>query len=337
MSNFDKQNRHNKINNLNNKTTGSRHSNTSTDDTGVSSRSGRSRIAHQTLDILEEGVYVNGYDRAVHIKKDMEQAIQSSVLYRPSALSQLGEQLRNGVRIEEKASSAGNQQEDSESMASQGNPAQIEVTSETTLAAAARLTLEEGRTEVVCLNFASAKNPGGGFLGGSQAQEESLARATGLYPCIAQMTEMYEYNRKQHTCLYSDHMIYSTDVPVIRDDRDRLLDQYYTASFITAPAVNAGVVKERKEATDAEIKSVMKQRIRYILEVAAVQGHRTIVLGAFGCGVFRNEPAQVASYFAEVLHEEGYRNYFDHIVFAIYDRSAGQQTLETFKRLLASG
>ncbi|SCY38791.1 TIGR02452 family protein [Paenibacillus polysaccharolyticus] len=312
MSNFDKQNKHSNISNSNHKTTGSRHSNASPDKTGVSSRSGRSRIAHQTLEILEEGVYVNGYDRAVHIKKDMEQAIQNSVLYRPSELSQLGEKLRKG-----------------------GNPARMEVTGETTLAAAARLTLEEGRTDVVCLNFASAKNPGGGFLGGSQAQEESLARATGLYPCIAQMTEMYEYNRKQRTCLYSDRMIYSPDVPVIRDDYDRLLDQYYTTAFITAPAVNAGVVKERKEATDAEIKSVMKQRIRYILEVAAVQGHRTIVLGAFGCGVFRNEPAQVASYFAEVLDEEGYRDYFDHIVFAIYDRSAGQRTLETFKRLLA--
>jgi len=312
MSNFDKPNKHSNINHSNHKTTGSRHSNASPDETGVSSRSGRSRIAHQTLEILEEGVYVNGYDRAVHIKKDMEQAIQNSVLYRPSELSQLGEKLRKG-----------------------GNPARMEVTGETTLAAAARLTLEEGKTDVVCLNFASAKNPGGGFLGGSQAQEESLARATGLYPCIAQMTEMYEYNRKQRTCLYSDHMIYSPDVPVIRDDYDRLLDQYYTTAFITAPAVNAGVVKERKEATDAEIKSVMKQRIRYILEVAAVQGHRTIVLGAFGCGVFRNEPAQVASYFAEVLDEEGYRDYFDHIVFAIYDRSAGQRTLETFKRLLA--
>lgn len=312
MSNFDKQNKHNNINHSNHKTTGSRHSNASPDETGVSSRSRRSRIAHQTLEILEEGLYVNGYDRAVHIKKDMEQAIQNSVLYRPSELSQLGEKLRKG-----------------------GNPSRIEITSETTLAAATRLTLEEGRSDVVCLNFASAKNPGGGFLGGSQAQEESLARATGLYPCIAQMTEMYEYNRKQRTCLYSDHMIYSPDVPVIRDDYDRLLDQYYTTSFITAPAVNAGVVKERKEATDAEIKSVMKQRIRYLLEVAAEQGHRTIVLGAFGCGVFRNEPAQVASYFAEVLHEEGYRDYFDHIAFAIYDRSSGQRTLETFKRLLA--
>lgn len=114
MSNFDKQNKHSNISNSNNTTTGSRNSNASTDKTGVSSRSGRSRIAHQTLEILEEGVYVNGYDRAVHIKKDMEQAIQNSVLYRPSELSQLGEKLRKG-----------------------GNPARMEVTGETTLATAA--------------------------------------------------------------------------------------------------------------------------------------------------------------------------------------------------------
>ncbi|MGQ8870750.1 TIGR02452 family protein [Paenibacillus sp. TSA_86.1] len=330
MSNVDN---YNKNNNSDSKTDESRKSNASAGGNRVNSRSGRSRIAHQTLEILEEGLYVNGYDRAVHIKEDMEQAIQNSVLYRPLELSELREKLRQEGRTGELATSRQLQQ-DTESIADHGKTTRIEVTSETTLAAAARLTLEEGRTDVVCLNFASAKNPGGGFLGGSQAQEESLARAAGLYPCIAQMQEMYEYNRKQRSCLYSDHMIYSPEVPVIRDDFDRLLDQYYTTSFITAPAVNAGVVRERNEATDEEIRLVMKQRIRYVLEVAATQGHRTIVLGAFGCGVFRNEPAQVAAYFNDVLVDEGYKNYFDHIVFAIYDRSAGQRTLETFKRLL---
>lgn len=321
--------RNNKFNQYNIKANRANSSNVSAGRTGVNSRSGRSRIAHQTLEILEEGVYVNGYDRAVHIQEDMKQAIQRSVLYRPAELSLLKEKLRKGEQVD----SSGNQQ-GAVSTVSHGKAASIEVTGETTLAAAARLTLEEGRTDVVCLNFASAKNPGGGFLGGSQAQEESLARATGLYPCIAQMHEMYEYNRKQRSCLYSDYMIYSPHVPVIRDDDDRLLDQYYNSSFITAPAVNAGVVKERNEATEEQIQGVMKQRIRYILEVAAAQGHRTIVLGAFGCGVFQNEPAQVASYFADVLVEERYSDYFERIIFAVFDRSAGQQTLETFRRIL---
>lgn len=283
-------------------------------------RAGRARIAQETLAILEAGEYVNGYDRRVSIAADLQEAIRNSVLYRPEELPEVSEQVR------------AMQGANSTTSATLSN---IEVTGETTLAAAARLVVGEGHKDVVCLNFASAKNPGGGFLGGSQAQEESLARATGLYPCISQMQEMYEFNRKLRTCLYSDHMIYSPGVPVIRDDEDRLLDQYYTSAFITAPAVNAGVVKERGEADNEQIEAVMKQRIAYILDVAARQGHRTMVLGAYGCGVFRNEPAKVAAYFHDVLIGQGYGSLFDRIVFAVYDRSRDQQTLKAFQERLA--
>lgn len=283
-------------------------------------RAGRARIAQETLAILEAGEYVNGYDRRVSIAADLQEAIRNSVLYRPEELPEVSEQV-HAMQAANSTTSAG--------------LSPIEVTGETTLAAAARLVVGEGRKDVACLNFASAKNPGGGFLGGSQAQEESLARATGLYPCIVQMQEMYEFNRKLRTCLYSDHMIYSPGVPVIRDDEDRLLDQYYASAFITAPAVNAGVVKERGEADDERIEAVMKQRIAYILDVAAGQGHRTMVLGAYGCGVFRNDPAKVAAYFHDVLIGQGYEKLFDRIVFAVYDRSRDQQTLKAFQERLA--
>ncbi|MBE7681250.1 MULTISPECIES: TIGR02452 family protein [Paenibacillus] len=279
-------------------------------------RSGRARIAQETLAILEEGQYINGYDRRVSIDEDLKRAIQGSVLYRPDELPALREQVRQLQGAPKSAA------------------AKIEVTGETTLAAASRLVVEEGRTDVVCLNFASAKNPGGGFLGGSQAQEESLARASGLYPCISQMNEMYDHNRKLRTCLYSDYMIYSPGVPVIRDDEDRLLAQYYTTSFITAPAVNAGVVKEREQADDQQIESVMKERIRYILDVAAMNGHRTLVLGAYGCGVFRNDPMDVARYFHDVLVQENFRQSFERIVFAVLDRSAGQRIIKAFQEQL---
>ncbi|MEK4434049.1 TIGR02452 family protein [Paenibacillus sp. FSL K6-2862] len=279
-------------------------------------RTGRARIAQETLAILEEGQYINGYDRRVSIEEDLKEAIQGSVLYRPDELPALREQVRQLQAAPKSAA------------------AKIEVTGETTLAAASRLVVDEGRTDVVCLNFASAKNPGGGFLGGSQAQEESLARASGLYPCISQMNEMYDHNRKLRTCLYSDYMIYSPGVPVIRDDEDRLLAQYYTTSFITAPAVNAGVVKEREQADDQQIESVMKERIRYILDVAATNGHRTLVLGAYGCGVFRNDPVDVARYFHEVLVQENFRQSFDQIVFAVLDRSAGQRIIKAFQEQL---
>lgn len=292
--------------------------------TGVNStnaRSKRSRIAHQTLAILEAGEYVNGYDRRVQIGADLQRAIGDSVLYRPTELIALREK-RSKEMIQMQASA-------------DASAFRIEVTGETTLAAASRLSVDEGREDVICLNFASAKNPGGGFLGGSQAQEESLARATGLYPCIAQMSEMYDYNRKQRSCLYSDYMIYSPQVPVIRDDEDRLLDKYNLTAFITAPAVNAGVVRERGDADDQQIESVMKGRIRYILDVAALHGHQTIVLGAYGCGVFRNDPAKVAEYFHDVLVREGFKHSFERIVFAVLDRTAGQKTFKAFEDRLA--
>ncbi|WP_340015918.1 TIGR02452 family protein [Paenibacillus sp. FSL K6-1318] len=299
--------------------------NKSAGSTSSNPRSMRASIAQQTLVILEEGQYVNGYNCKIEIGTDVQKAIRNSVLYRPSELSGLREKLRTEARAETHSVASLTEAE------SEAVSVRIEVTGETTLGAASRLTVAEGREDVVCLNFASAKNPGGGFLGGSQAQEESLARATGLYPCIAQMDEMYDYNRKRRSGLYSDHMIYSPRVPVIRDDEDRLLDQYYVSSFITAPAVNAGVVKERGEADDLQIESVMKERIRYILDVAATNGHRTIVLGTYGCGVFRNEPAEVAKYFHDVFVGEGFKDSFEQIVFAVYDRSAGQRTLKAFQ------
>src|SRR5207253_5281746 len=114
----------------------------------------------------------------------------------------------------------------------------VEVTAETTLSAARRLATTGAR--VIALNFASAKNPGGGFLAGSQAQEESLARSSALYACLEPQREFYEHNRALRSALYSDHILFSPGVPVFRDDAGRLLDEPYLVSFITAPAVNAG-------------------------------------------------------------------------------------------------
>ncbi len=273
--------------------------------TGLS-RTKRVLTAQETMQILEAGSYRCSRGDEVTIREDLAEAIASSVLYRP----------------DEKLSMA---------QESKGRRATIEVTGESRLDAARRLIVEEKRTNTVCLNFASAKNPGGGFLNGAQAQEESLSRASGLYPCIVQMQEMYSHNRQLKTCLYSDYMIWSPKVPVFRDGEDRLLDQPYLLSFITAPAVNAGVVREREGDNASLIESVMLERIRKILRVAMLHGQNTIVLGAYGCGVFRNRAADVADYFAKLLFEEGYDQFFERIVFAVLDHSARQENLRAFQ------
>src|SRR6185436_13377518 len=87
-------------------------------------------------------------------------------------------------------------------------PTRIEVNNETTFQALARLsTTTTGH--LACLNFASAKNPGGGFLNGAIAQEEALAAASGLYPCLLKVPDYYSRNRANRSTLYLDLIIFS--------------------------------------------------------------------------------------------------------------------------------
>ena len=195
------------------------------------------------------------------------------------------------------------------------------MSNDTTLCAARRLYEAHGPNRVALLNFASARNPGGGFLSGSQAQEESLARASALYAAISRMTEYYEVNRRHRSALYTDHMIYSPRVPVFRDDDDHLIDEPWCVSMITAPAVNAGAVRSNEPENRSRIPEVMGRRIEYVLALAAHHGHDALVLGAWGCGVFANEPREVARLFAGQLLGEGrFAEAFSEIVFAVLDR-----------------
>jgi len=282
--------------------------------TRINNREIRSQLAKETLDILDQGCYLNAEGNNITIQHEVETAIRNSKLFAPNGLPAIKQEAES--RISDR----------------QGVLPKIEVTDESTLAAARRLIVQEGLQDTLCLNFASAKNPGGGFLGGSQAQEESLARSSALYPCIVQMDEMYTYNRNLKTCFYSDFMVYSPKVPVFRNDDGALLTSPYLVSMITAPAVNAGVVREREPLQEKMIEPVMLQRIRYILSLAASYGEKAIILGAYGCGVFRNNPSEVARMFAEVLFDEGYQTLFDRIVFAILDKSFDQGVVNVFKQ-----
>ena len=270
----------------------------------MAKRAQRAETAQETLAILDRGGYTSPAGRAVAIQADLDSARSRSVLYRPGDFDEV---LRRRDRL--LAERAGRP------------PAIFEVVNETTLAAARRLVAAEPGTRVLALNFASARNPGGGFLGGSQAQEESLARASGLYACINPLQEMYEANRRQRSCLYTDHMIYSPDVPVFRDDEDALLEQPCPVSILTAPAVNAGVVRAKEPDSAGRIAAVMLARIEKVLSLAVVHGHEVLVLGAWGCGVFANDPNEVAGLFARHLLGDGlFRTAFRQVTFAVLDR-----------------
>jgi len=180
----------------------------------------------------------------------------------------------------------------------------------------------------MCLNFASAKNPGGGFFNGAQAQEESIARSSGLYPCQLSAIEFYETHRKMKSCIYTDGMIYSPKVPIIRKDSGELLDTAIECSIITAAAVNTGVVKRFESHKVDEVKSIMKKRIDKLLMLSANNDHKTLILGAWGCGVFQNDPNMIARLFSELLKEK-YKGVFEKVVFAIYAKN--KKFIEAFR------
>jgi uncharacterized protein (TIGR02452 family) len=204
----------------------------------------------------------------------------------------------------------------------------VEVTAETTLAAARRL---GGEGDVAALVFASARNPGGGFLTGAKAQEEGVARASALYACLRTAEPFYTHHRGDPDLRYSDRVIYSPRVPVFRDDSGALLDRPYLVTFLTAAAPNLGAILRNQPDRAASVPEVLARRAGRVLAVAAAHGHRTLVLGAWGCGVFRNDPATVAAAFAGALAEVPY---FDQVVFAV--PGEGQPTWSAFASVFGS-
>jgi uncharacterized protein (TIGR02452 family) len=260
----------------------------------MDNREVRRKIAEDTLEIVKTGYYQTSTGKTIEIGDIQRKAEENTRLYSPAQTDEL-------IQTDFKEQSA---------------PTQFSVTGQTTLDAVKEL-FKAGHVDVACLNFASAKNPGGGFLGGSQAQEESLARASGLYPCLLKASAYYETNRNTRSCFYTDYMIYSPSVPIFKGETGNHLEELVYCGVITAPAVNTGVVREQEPKRLSEVEVVMKRRIRKVLAIALTHGHHTIVLGAWGCGVFQNDPRQIAQYFREVLTTD-FKNKFKKVVFAVY-------------------
>ncbi len=194
----------------------------------------------------------------------------------------------------------------------------VEVTAEGSMQAARRL-YEGGGRHVGVLNFASARNPGGGYIRGARAQEEDLCRSALLYRCLLETPDYYEAHRASTDLRYSHRVIFSPDVPVIRDAAGVLREQPYPVSFLTSPAPNAGQLALRSSGQGVDVREVLAERAAMVLAVAARHGVRELVLGAWGCGVFRNDPAEVAEAFERALGQHGAT--FERVVFAVWDRT----------------
>lgn len=215
---------------------------------------------------------------------------------------------------------------------SDGPAAKVEVRGEGTVDAVFRL----AQGETLCprlgvLNFASAKNPGGGFLNGSVAQEECLAFCSNLYQTqtTGQGPRYYEINRAHRDPVYTDTMLIG-DVTFFRTSDFFLTEGCVTCPVLTAPAVNMGIVIRNGDSAE-RAKRVMKGRMGKILALFAKWGCTDLILGAYGCGVFRNDPEDVARFWQELL-EEGWGRRFESVTFSILERPGKSGNIAPFRR-----
>ena len=266
-------------------------------------------MAKDTLEILAKKYYINEENEKITIEKELEICKKETILFSSEELAAMAKGDLPEADFETK----------------------IEVWNCSSLKAILKLADEENQEKLMCLNFASAKNPGGGFINGAEAQEESLARTSALYETQLQAEDYYTIHRGMKSCFYTDVMIYSPKVPVFRKDKGELLLKPVFCNFITSPAVNAGVVKRQEPERVNEIFGAMDVRVDKMLALALNQGNETLILGAWGCGVFRNDPKEIANLFQKHLHGK-YRNKFKRVVFALLTKN--EEMIKLFEKII---
>lgn len=285
-------------------------------------RSRLREIAEETLSALSSGYYfVDG--RQVDLTAPIDESISGTSFFEPEALidwqtPEITRQVDCSITVEES----------------------------TTLVAACELfdnRRESNIRKIGILNFASAKKEGGGFKSGAQAQEESIARSSTLYPSLmtSEGQRFYEHHRKDNNrCYYTHSMIYSRNIRVIRDDDARMAEWHLpvTVDVLTSPAVNAGVVlsrvkdKSQLDTEKARIREVMRERMARLLFLFENECADGIVLGSFGTGVFKNNVKEVANIWKLLLGPGGrFSRSFRQVTFAVIP----SDVYEVYKELFA--
>lgn len=190
--------------------------------------------------------------------------------------------------------------------------------------------------KIAVLNFANPEHPGGGVQLGAMAQEECLCRSSNLFACIADhnvFDEYYGYHRNVRSHFYTDRLIYTKDVTIFKDDSfvPKMLpeDDWFEVDVITCAAP---YLAKRKHTNGAVLLALFKSRVKNIFEAARDNNVDYLILGAFGCGAFKNPPLIVAEAFLQTIQEQNYLKDFKQIVFAIKPTEENCPNLSTFGR-----
>lgn len=202
---------------------------------------------------------------------------------------------------------------------------------------------------VAVLNMASHSHPGGGWLKGAMAQEEAMCYRSSL---ALSLHKRY-YPWKQRMGLYTpDVVIIRSDVPtghkllvpetapsdlpvvsVLSIAAPRCPEVRRVRETVTMAGTGPTVI-ERTVYADPAVRDLLKDKMRLCLRMAAQRNHRLLVLGALGCGAFRNPRREVAHSWLEVLHEPEFQGgWWEEVWFAVYDRK-NEGNFEVFEDIL---
>ncbi|KAJ7190148.1 hypothetical protein GGX14DRAFT_606510 [Mycena pura] len=215
----------------------------------------------------------------------------------------------------------------------------IEFLETTTLDAARTAGLRGYKRPIGVLNFASAEQPGGGFINGANAQEESIARSSTLYASLMTPTAQQFYtlhSAGERGGFYTHAMVYSPRVVVFRTD-DGAWAEPMEIDVVTSPAVHAGLVRRAAGgggAIERDIARVMRERMARVLFLFERRQVRNIILGSFGTGVFENDVDAVAGIWAELLGRPAARfaHSFHYVAFAVVDNATYKRFKRAFER-----
>lgn len=214
----------------------------------------------------------------------------------------------------------------------------ITVTQERTFEAVKNLKNDYQGAKIGVLNFASARNVGGGVVRGAEAQEECLCRCSTLYPCLDTeylFENYYQMHRNLKELTYTDACIYTPDITVIKTDtkypENMPENEWYNVDVLTCPAPNVSTIR----ISDMELLKIHRRRGRHIISIAVENNIDVLVLGAFGCGAFRNNPELVAKAYKEIIPQ--FTGYFKEIRFAVYCSPRNTRNYEVFRRIISGG
>ena len=190
---------------------------------------------------------------------------------------------------------------------------------------------------VLVLNLANPVNPGGGVRNGAKAQEEDLCRKSSLLLSLEspEAAKYYEYNRSLHTNMGSDGMIFTPQVEIIKDENGDLLKDTVIVAVLTCAAPMVKYGKEGME--EAAYEEMVYHRIMGMLKCAGYFGYKNLVLGAWGCGAFRNDARVMSDLFYKALKEMDFggmreNDFFRRIDFAVLDRTEALYNFKEFYR-----